>query len=65
MAHRQKNLGQSRNRTHVIKPANLPNRGVSIVIKKGTEPITYVSTKAPVAVVVEKPVKVKWTPESK
>jgi hypothetical protein len=65
MGHRHKNLGQSRNRTHVIKPANLPNRGVSIVIKKGTEPITYVSIKAPVAAEVVKTAKTKWVPETK
>jgi hypothetical protein len=64
MAHRHKNLGQSRNRTHVIKPANLPNRGVSIVIKKGTEPITYLSIKAPVVAEVVKAPKVKWTPSN-
>jgi hypothetical protein len=44
MAHRQKNKGQSRNRTHTTKPANLPNAGQSIIIKKGTEPITYFVT---------------------
>jgi hypothetical protein len=63
MAHRQKNLGQSRNRTHVVKPANLPNRGVSIIIKKGTEPITYYT---PIKRTEEhrKVAGVKWTPET-
>jgi hypothetical protein len=64
MAHRQKNLGQSRNRTHAIKADNLPNRGVSIVIKKGTAPITYISLKAPVVAEAVKSPKTKWTPEN-